>query len=152
MFYGTPSHNSLTILNKYFTKYPEDAAKVTINIKGLVNHEKLQPEASREKVFEEVQQCLEWLPPSVKKIDLFEPARIDQTVPLEETFGALKECVEKGWIGGVAVSEAGAETIRKISKIVKIEQLETELGMLTRDALENGIATTCGELGIPIVA
>jgi pyridoxine 4-dehydrogenase len=35
-FYGTESYNSLHLLNRYFTKYPEDADKVVLSIKGVV--------------------------------------------------------------------------------------------------------------------
>ena len=62
--------------------------------------------SARASVLRDVQRAVELLPPAVKKIDMFEPERVDRTVPLEETLGALQECVEKGWIGGVALSEA----------------------------------------------
>jgi pyridoxine 4-dehydrogenase len=83
---------------------------------------------------------------------MFEPARIDKTVPLEETLNALQECVEKGWIGGIALSEASGETVKNASKIVKVLAVEYEMGLFTRDALTNGLAETCAELGIPIHA
>jgi pyridoxine 4-dehydrogenase len=83
---------------------------------------------------------------------MFEPARVDKSVPLEETMMALKECQEKGWIGGVALSEASGETIRNASKFVKILAVEYELGLFTTDALTNGVAQACAELDIPIHA
>lgn len=152
IFYGTPEYNSLTLLRKYFEKYPEDAAKVQINIKGCVQVGKMAPDGSKEGVFRDVQKAIEQLPPEIKKIDMFEPARIDKSVPLEETLNALKECQDKGWIQGIALSEASGETIRKASKIVKIQAVEYEIGLFTTDALNNGVAQACADLGIPIHA
>ena len=152
IFYGTPENNSLTLLRKYFEKYPEDAPKVEINIKGCTVPGKIEPDGSKEAVFRDVQRAIELLPPHIKKIDMFEPARVDKNVPLEETINALKECQDKGWIGGVALSEASADTIRKASKIVKVAAVETEVGLFTTEALTNGVAVACAELGIPIHA
>lgn len=45
--YGTPDYNSLTLLNKYYTLYPEDADKVVLNIKGATRPG-LQPDGSSE--------------------------------------------------------------------------------------------------------
>jgi pyridoxine 4-dehydrogenase len=152
LFYGTPQKNSLTLLRRYFEKYPEDAPKVQLNIKGCVNMAKMAPEADRASVLRDVQRAIELLPPNVKKIDMFEPARVDRTVPIEETVGALQECVEKGWIGGIALSEASAETVRRASKSVKVLAVEYEVGLFTRDAFTNGLAEACAELDIPIHA
>jgi len=152
LFYGTPTHNSLTLLRSYFQEYPEDAAKVELNIKGCIKPGALLPEGTREAVIRDVKACLDLLPPEIKKIDMFEPARIDKTVPLEETLHALRECQENGWIGGVALSEAGAETIKAANKIVKIVAVEYELSLWETSALTNGVAQTCADLGIPIHA
>jgi pyridoxine 4-dehydrogenase len=150
IFYGTPENNSLTLLRKYFERYPEDAAKIQLNIKGCIDVSKMAPNASREGVLADVQKAIELLPPHIKKIDIFEPARIDKTVPLEETLIALKECQDKGWIGGVALSEASGDTIRRASKVIKISAVEYELGLFTTEALTNGVAQACAELNIPI--
>lgn len=152
IFYGTPENNSLTLLRKYFEKYPEDASKVEINIKGCTVPGKIEPDGSKEAVFRDVQQAIELLPPHIKKIDMFEPARVDKNVPLEETINALKECQDKGWIGGVALSEPSADTIRKASKIIKVLAVETEVGLFTTEALTNGVTEACAELDIPIHA
>jgi len=152
LFYGSPTNNSLTLLRKYFEKYPEDAAKVEINIKGCTLPGQMMPDGSREGVMRDVKNALELLPSNIKKIDIFEPARVDKSVPLEETMNALKECQENGWIGAVALSEASAASIRKAHSIVKIVAVEYEVSLWMTDAFTNGIAETCAELGIPIHA
>ena len=58
-FYGTPEFNSLTLLNKYFTMYPEDAEKVVLSIKGgLVN---MKPNGTPEGVKTSIENCLRLL-------------------------------------------------------------------------------------------
>lgn len=152
LFYGTAENNSLTLLRKYFEKYPEDAAKVELNIKGCIVPGKREPDGSKEGVFRDVQHAIKLLPPEIKKIDMFEPARVDKSVPLDETMTALRECQEKGWIGGVALSEASGETIKHASKYVRIMAVEYELRLFTIDALTNGVAQACAKLDIPIHA
>jgi pyridoxine 4-dehydrogenase len=151
-FYGTPEKNSLHILKAYFEKYPEDAAKVEINIKGCADPVKLMPDGSREGVRRSVETCVGILPTSVKKIDIFEPARVDPNTPIEETVKYLQECVDEGLIAGIALSEASATTIRRAAKVAKISAVEIELSLWQTDPLTNGITAACKELGIPIHA
>ena len=83
---------------------------------------------------------------------MFECARRDPNVPLAQTLGALAEFVEQGKIGGVALSEVSAETIREAARITKIVAVEIELSLFCTDPLKNGIAEACAELEIPIIA
>ena len=95
--------------------------------------------------------CLEMLGP-VGNIDMFECARRDPNVPLEETLGALEELVQEGRIGGVALSEVNAGTIRQASSITKIVAVEVELSLWETGVLRNGVAAACKQLDIPIIA
>lgn len=148
--YGTPDYNSLTLLNKYYTLYPEDADKVVLNIKGATRPG-LQPDGSPEYVRASVENCLRMLGER-GRIDMFECARRDPKVPLEKTLRALTELVDEGKIGGVALSEVSANTIREAAKITKIVAVEVELSLFTTEPLTNGIAEACFELDIPIIA
>ena len=148
--YGTPDYNSLTLLNKFFARYPEDADKVVLNIKGATRPG-LQPDGSPEYVRESVENCLKMLGDR-GRIDMFECARRDLKVPLKETLEALAELVDQGKIGGVALCEVGAETIREAAKITKIVAVEVELSLYTTEPLTNGIAEACFDLDIPIIA
>lgn len=150
-FYGTPEHNSLHLLNRYFTKYPADAEKVVLSIKGGINLETLKPDGSREGVRRSIDNILKLLD-GKKTLDIFECARIDFETPIETTVGAIAEYVKEGKIKGISLSEVGAETIRRAHKVHPICAVEVELSLWSTDTLENGIAATCAELGIPIVA
>lgn len=148
-FYGTESYNSLHLLNKYFTKYPEDADKVVLSVKGVLMN--MHPDGSPENVKRSVENSLKILD-GKKSIDIFEPARVDKNVPLEVTLKALEEYVKAGKIGGIALSEVGAATIQKAVKITKIVAIEVELSLWALDILNNGVAKAAAEHNIPIVA
>lgn len=88
----------------------------------------------------------------VKKIDIFECARVDPKTPIEETVGALAECVKEGKIGGIGLSETGAATIRRAHAVAPIAAVEIEYSLWATEIRTNGVASVCAELGIPIVA
>ena len=149
-FYGTPDANSLTLLKKYFTRYPEDAEKVILNIKGALQPDMI-PDGSPRFVRQSVEHCLEMLGDR-GRIDMFECARRDPNTPLETTIATLEDLVKEGKIGGVALSEVNANTIRAAAKITKIVAVEIEISLFSTEPLYNGITQACGELNIPILA
>ncbi|KAJ4417411.1 hypothetical protein N0V82_006178 [Gnomoniopsis sp. IMI 355080] len=151
MFYGTPDNNSLHLLKYYFTTYPEDAPKVTLSIKGAYNTATHTPTGSPAAIRQSVEHALAILDGS-KSIDVFEMARVDPTVPIEESVGALAELVKEGKIGGVGLSEVGERSIRAAAKVTQIAAVEIELSLFTRDPLRNGVVAACHELDIPIIA
>ena len=83
---------------------------------------------------------------------MFESARVDPNVPIEETLGELAKLVSEGKIGGVALSEVNAASIRRAAKVTKIVAVETELSLWSTDPLTNGIAKACADLHLPIIA
>ena len=149
-FYGPPENNSLTLLRKYYEKYPEDADKVVLNIKGGLRPG-MKPDGSPEFLRESISKSLDAMGPK-GKIDMYECARRDPDTPLEQTLTALANLVEEGKIGGVALSEVNAKTIREAVKITKIVAVEVELSLWCTDPLTNGIAAACAEFNIPIIA
>ncbi|NHC34280.1 aldo/keto reductase [Scytonema millei] len=84
-------------------------------------------------------------------IDLYQPARIDHTVPIEETVGAIAEMVAAGYVRHVGLSEAGAETLRRAQAVHPISWLQIEYSLLSR-GIEAEILPTARELGIAIAA
>ena len=83
-------------------------------------------------------------------IDLYYQHRVDQTVPIEETVGAMKELVEAGKVTHLGLSEAGVATIRRAHAVHPITALQTEYSLFTRD-LEDEILAVIRELGIGLV-
>jgi len=86
----------------------------------------------------------------VDHIDLYYQHRVDKTVPIEETVGAMKELVEAGKVRHLGLSEASAANIRKAHGVHPITALQTEYSLFTRD-LEDEILPTIRELGIGLV-
>ncbi len=83
-------------------------------------------------------------------IDLYYQHRVDPTVPIEETVGAMAELVTAGKVRHLGLSEASARTIRRAHAVHPIAALQSEWSLWTRD-LEEEIAPVCRELGIGLV-
>jgi aryl-alcohol dehydrogenase-like predicted oxidoreductase len=84
-------------------------------------------------------------------IDLYQPARIDPTVPIEETIGAIAEMVQAGYVRHIGLSEASAQSIRRAHAVHPITALQIEYSLLSRD-IEAEVLPTLQELGIGLVA
>ncbi len=83
-------------------------------------------------------------------IDLWYQHRVDPTIPIEETVGAMAELVAAGKVRHLGLSEAAAETIRRAHAVHPITAVQTEWSLWSRD-IEDEVAPTCRELGIGIV-
>lgn len=86
----------------------------------------------------------------VDVIDLYYQHRVDQTVPIEDTVGAMGELVVAGKVRHLGLSEASPDTIRRAHAVHPITALQTEYSLFTRD-LEDEILPTLRELGIGLV-
>jgi len=84
-------------------------------------------------------------------IDIYRPARLDPAVPIEDTVGAIAECVEAGWVRHVGLSEVGPDTLRRASAVHPICDLQIEYALTTRN-IERAVLPACRELGIGVTA
>ncbi len=84
-------------------------------------------------------------------IDLYEPARVDRTVPIEETVGAIAEMVKAGYVRQIGLSEAAPSTVRRAMAVHPIAALEVEYAVVTRE-IEAETLPTLRELGVGVVA
>ncbi|MBA1147582.1 aldo/keto reductase [Ectothiorhodospiraceae bacterium WFHF3C12] len=84
-------------------------------------------------------------------VDLYQPARVDPNVPIEETVGAMAELKDRGYVRAIGLSEAGAETIRRANAAHPVSWLQIEYSLLSRD-IEDDILPVCRSLGIPVSA
>jgi aryl-alcohol dehydrogenase-like predicted oxidoreductase len=87
----------------------------------------------------------------VDVIDLYYQHRVDRTVAIEETWGALKGLVEAGKVRHLGISEAGSATIERAHAVHPVSALQSEYSLWTRDP-EDGVLDTCRRLGIGFVA
>ena len=88
---------------------------------------------------------------NVEVIDLYFIHRIDPTVPIEDTVGAMVRLKEAGKIRHLGISEAAPATIRRAHAVHPMAALQTEYSLWTRD-VEAEILPLCKELGIGFVA
>ena len=79
-------------------------------------------------------------------VDIYRPARLDPTVPIEETVGALAELVEAGYVRHIGLSEVGAETLRRAHAVQPIADVQLEY------SLEAELLPTTRELGVGVTA
>ena len=87
----------------------------------------------------------------VDAIDLFYLHRVDPTVPIEETVGAMAKLVEAGKVRWIGLSEAGAATMARAHATHPLTALQSEYSLATR-VVEREILPKCRELGIGFVA
>ena len=87
----------------------------------------------------------------VDHIDLYYQHRVDRTVPIEETVGAMADLVREGKVRFLGLSEAAPATIRRAHQEYPISALQTEYSLWTRDP-EDEVLPLCRELGIGFVA
>jgi aryl-alcohol dehydrogenase-like predicted oxidoreductase len=86
----------------------------------------------------------------VDVIDLYYQHRVDPTVPIEDTWGAMKQLVEAGKVRYLGISEAGPRTIRRAHAVHPMAAAQYEYSLWTRE-IEAEVVPTCRELGIAIV-
>jgi len=86
----------------------------------------------------------------IDHIDLYYQHRVDSSVPIEDTVGAMADLVRAGKVRYLGLSEAGSATIRRAHKVHPISALQTEYSLWSRDP-EDEIIPTCRELGIGFV-
>ena len=84
-------------------------------------------------------------------VDLYQPARLDPQVPIEDTVGAIAEMIQAGYVRHIGLSEMGAQTIRRAHAVHPIAALQIEYSLMSR-GIEKEILPATRELGISITA
>ena len=114
----------------------------------LVNGQNVGLDSSPRHVREAVEGSLKRL--QTDRIDLLYQHRVDKSVPIEETVGAMAALVKEGKVRFLGLSEAGEQTIRRAHKVHPISALQSEYSLWERN-LEPKIIPTLRELGIGLV-
>jgi aryl-alcohol dehydrogenase-like predicted oxidoreductase len=126
----------VVVATKFGNERREDGSWVGIN--GRPDYVRSACEASLERL-------------GVDHIDLYYQHRVDKTVPIEDTVGAMAELVSEGKVRYLGLSEAAPQTIRRAHAVHPVTALQTEYSLWTRDP-EEEILPTVRELGIGFVA
>jgi aryl-alcohol dehydrogenase-like predicted oxidoreductase len=127
--------DTVQLATKFGNQRDEDGSRLGIN--GSPDYVRSACDASLQRL-------------GVDHIDLYYQHRVDKTVPIEETVGAMKELVEAGKVRFLGLSEASPETIRRAHAVHPITALQTEYSLFTRD-LEDEILPLLRQLGIGLV-
>ncbi|KZV90402.1 Aldo/keto reductase [Exidia glandulosa HHB12029] len=150
-FYGMPPNitANLDLVARYFDKYPEHREKVFISVKGAVGPGPA-PDCSEEGIRRSVDNIIAKL--RGKKLDLFEPARIDKKVSVEDTMKTLVQLVKEGKFDHIGLSEISADTLRRAHKIYPVSVVEIEVSPWTYYDNNKEVIALAKELGVAIAA
>lgn len=139
---------NLQLLNRYFRKYPEDRSKIFLSVKGCITTS-MKADSSPSGVRKSVENSCNVLG---SYIDLFQPARVDTSVPIEDTMAELMLLVKEGKIRSIGLSECGPETIRRAAKVGKVAAVEQEYSLWANEIEQIGIIDACKDNKIALVA
>ncbi|KAF5387562.1 hypothetical protein D9757_006508 [Collybiopsis confluens] len=146
MDFGTAN---LKLLSRFFEKYPDYADKIFLSVKGGIRNRK--PDGSMESLRASVENIQSALGPH-KKLDLFEPARIDRNTPVETIMNNLVTLVKEGKFSHIGLSECNANTLRKANAVYPVSAVEIEVSPWSYDHNQKDVISTARELGITVVA
>jgi aryl-alcohol dehydrogenase-like predicted oxidoreductase len=148
-FYGM-GHNEL-LLRDALRRIPRDSAFIQVKFGGqrdpsgaFIGHD-----ASPAAVKSSLAYTLTRL--GTDYVDLYQPARLDPRVPIEDTVGAIAEMIQAGYVRHIGLSEVGAQTIRRAHATHPIAALQIEYSLMSR-GIEAEILPTVRELGISVTA
>ncbi|KAH9857012.1 aldo/keto reductase [Lenzites betulinus] len=149
-FYGPNwSTANLLMLSRFFAKYPEYADRTFLSVKGGVGQG--GPDASPENLrrsVDNINACLG----GIKRMDLFESARVDHRVPIEDAVRTLVQLKEEGKIGHIGLSECSAETLKRAHAVHPIAAVEIEVSLWSYEEEAKKVIETAKELGVTVVA
>src|SRR3954447_15208241 len=129
--------DEVVLATKFGNERAEDGSRIGIN--GSPDYVRRAIDASLQRL-------------GVDHVDLYYQHRVDRSVPVEETWGALAEVVRAGKVRHVGISEAAPDTIRRAHAVHPVTALQTEWSLWTRDVEDDGVLATVRELGIGFVA
>src|SRR6266850_2387695 len=127
-FYGAGNSEEAVIATKFgIVRDPDDPTRRGVN--GRPEYVRACCDASLQRL-------------GLDHVDLYYQHRVDPTVPIEETVGAMGELVQAGKVRFLGLSEASASTIRRAHKVHPIAALQTEYSLWSRDPEDEILATT----------
>jgi len=140
---------NLEMLSRFYAKYPEYADKTFLSVKGAIRDR--APDNSAASIRQSVDNIQRALGP-IKKVDLFEPARIDRKVPIEELMETMTALVKEGKFSHIGLSECSADTLRKAHAIHPVTAVEIEVSPFSYEENQKKVIATAAELGISVLA
>lgn len=87
----------------------------------------------------------------VDYVDLYEPARMDEAVPVEDVMGALADCEREGYIRSIGLTQLSPDNLERAARVHPIRLLEMDYSLANRSIEENGIMDTARKNRIPMI-
>ncbi|KAJ7809692.1 aldo/keto reductase [Mycena olivaceomarginata] len=135
---------NLEMLARFYARYPEYADRTFLSVKGAVRDR--APDNSPASLRASVSVIQRALGPH-KTLDLFQPARIDRAVPIEETMHTLAALVAEGQFAHVGLSECSAATLRRAHAVYPVTAVEIEVSPFSYEAEQRRVIAAAAELG-----
>ncbi|KAF7344514.1 Aldo keto reductase [Mycena sanguinolenta] len=149
-FYSkTLGPENLEMLGRFFAKHPEYADKTFLSVKGRIRNR--EPDCSMENLRNgmlTVQRALG----THKKMDLYEPARIDHSMSIETIMDNLVVLLKEGHFAHIGLSECSAETLRRANAVYPVAAAEIEVNLWTYEEETKKVIQTARELNIAVIA
>jgi aryl-alcohol dehydrogenase-like predicted oxidoreductase len=149
-FYGM-GHNELLLRDALRRGIPRESVFIQVKFGGLrdpsgafIGHD-TSPAAAKNSLAYTLTRL------GTEYVDLYQPARLDPRVPIEETVGAIADMIKAGYVRYLGLSEMGAETIRRAHAVHPVSALQIEYSLMSR-GIEAKILPTVRELGISVTA
>ncbi|KAF8467029.1 NADP-dependent oxidoreductase domain-containing protein [Russula ochroleuca] len=151
-FYGQGlTTANLELLARFFEKYPDYADRTFLSVKGGFVPGRRQADGSRENLRRSVDTILKCLR-GTKKLDLFEPARLDWNYTIEHYAEVLNELVKEGKFDYIGLSAVGEETVRRAHKVMSVAAVEIEVSLLAYGKQTKDVIAICKKLDISVIA
>ncbi len=149
-FYGM-GHNELLLRDALRRGIPRDSVFIQVKFGGLrdpsgafIGHD-TSPAAAKNSLAYTLTRL------GTEYVDLYQPARLDPRVPIEETVGAIADMIKAGYVRYLGLSEMGDQTIRRAHAVHPVSALQIEYSLMSR-GIEAKILPTVRELGISVTA
>ncbi|KAF7325048.1 Aldo-ket-red domain-containing protein [Mycena kentingensis (nom. inval.)] len=142
---------NLEMLARFFAKYPEYAERVFLSVKGGFNPKIFGPDSSPDSLRASVDNITRVLGPH-KKMDLYEPARVDHRFPIEDTMRVLAGFVADGTVAHIGLSECSAATLRRAHAVHPVAAVEIEISPFSYEDEAKRVIEAAQELGVVVVA
>ncbi|KAJ7869187.1 aldo/keto reductase [Mycena olivaceomarginata] len=140
---------NLELLGRFFAKYPDCADRTFLSVKGAMAN--MRSDCSLENLRKCMQTVERALGPH-KKMDLYQPARIDQTIPIEDAMKNLVILLKEGHFSHIGLSECSAETLRRAHAVYPVTAAEIEVSLWVYEPETKKVIETARELGISVLA
>ncbi|KAJ7640836.1 aldo/keto reductase [Mycena polygramma] len=139
---------NLELLSRFYAKYPDYADKTFLSVKGGLNG--MTPDSS----MENLRKCMATVQRALgphKKMDLYQPARVDHTRPIEETMVNLVVLLKEGHFSHIGLSECGAATLRRANAVYPVTAAEIEVSVWSYEAETKKVIEAGRELNISVL-